>query len=54
VLDTAGRQAERRSVRTGRRNNSQIEVVDGLAAGERVILSSYAAFGNSPQLHITQ
>lgn len=54
VLDAAGRQAERRGVRTGRRNNSQVEVVDGLAAGERVILSSYAAFGNSPRLHITQ
>ncbi|WP_373989860.1 efflux RND transporter periplasmic adaptor subunit [Duganella sp. BuS-21] len=54
VLDAAGRNAERRTVRIGRRNNSQIEVLDGLAAGEKVILSSYAAYGNSPRLQITQ
>ncbi|MRW90072.1 efflux RND transporter periplasmic adaptor subunit [Duganella sp. FT80W] len=54
VLDAAGRSAERRTVRVGRRNNGQIEVLDGLAAGERVILSSYAAYGNSPRLQITQ
>jgi HlyD family secretion protein len=54
VLDAAGRSAQRRPVRIGRRNNSQIEVLDGLAAGDKVILSSYAAYGNSPRLHITQ
>jgi HlyD family secretion protein len=54
VLDASGRTAERRPVRTGRRNNSQVEVLAGLAAGDRVILSSYAAFGNSPRLQITQ
>lgn len=54
VLDAAGRSAERRAVRIGRRNNSQIEVLDGLSAGDKVILSSYAAYGNSPRLQITQ
>jgi len=54
VLDAAGRSAERRPVRIGRRNNSQIEVLGGLNAGDRVILSSYAAYGNSPRLQITQ
>lgn len=54
VLDAAGRQAERRAVRIGRRSNSQVEVLDGLAAGDKVILSSYAAYGNSPRLQITQ
>lgn len=54
VLDDSGRSAQRRAVRTGRRNNSQIEVLDGLKAGDKVILSSYAAYGNSPRLHITQ
>ena len=43
-----------RAVRVGRRNNSQLEVLDGLAAGDKVILSSYAAYGNSPRLQITQ
>jgi HlyD family secretion protein len=54
VLDAGGRQATRRAVRVGRRSNTQIEVLSGLAAGDRVILSSYAAFGNSPMLQITQ
>jgi HlyD family secretion protein len=54
VLDAAGRHAERRAVRIGRRNNSQVEILDGLAAGDKVILSSYAAYGNSPRLQITQ
>lgn len=54
VLDAAGRHAERRAVRIGRRSNSQVEVLDGLAAGDKVILSSYAAYGNSPRLQITQ
>nr|WP_315394050.1 efflux RND transporter periplasmic adaptor subunit [uncultured Duganella sp.] len=54
VLDAGGRGAQRRTVRIGRRNNSQIEVIEGLAAGDKVILSSYAAYGNSPRLQITQ
>jgi len=54
VVDAAGRDAQRRAVRIGRRSNSQIEVLDGLAAGDKVILSSYAAYGNSPRLRITQ
>lgn len=54
ALDEDGRGAQRRAVRTGRRSNSQIEVLDGLKAGDRVILSSYAAYGNSPRLQITQ
>ncbi|MYM69378.1 efflux RND transporter periplasmic adaptor subunit [Pseudoduganella sp. FT55W] len=54
VLDAAGRNAERRSVRIGRRSNSQVEVLNGLNAGEKVILSGYAAYGNSPRLQISQ
>jgi HlyD family secretion protein len=54
VLDVANRQAERRAVRIGRRSNSQVEILDGLTAGDKVILSSYAAYGNSPRLQITQ
>ncbi|HEX7988006.1 MAG TPA: efflux transporter periplasmic adaptor subunit, partial [Duganella sp.] len=54
VVDASGRGAQRRAVRIGRRNNSQIEVLEGLAVGDKVILSSYAAYGNSPRLQITQ
>jgi HlyD family secretion protein len=37
----AGKVAQRRAVRLGRRNPEQIEVLAGLAAGERIISSGY-------------
>jgi HlyD family secretion protein len=46
--------AERRSVRTGRRNASQVEVLSGLAAGEQVIVSSYAAWTKTPTLQLSK
>ena len=46
--------AERRAIRTGRRNNGQVEVMSGLAAGERVVVSSYANFGKASRLQFTQ
>lgn len=52
VLDADGRGARRRALRVGRRNNAQIEVLAGLAAGDKVIVSSYAAYGNSPRLQL--
>jgi HlyD family secretion protein len=44
VLGPDGSYATRRNVRLGRRNPQNIEVLDGLAPGERVILSSYGDF----------
>jgi HlyD family secretion protein len=44
VLDASGAAAERRAVRLGRRNTRFVEVIDGLAAGERVVTSSYASY----------
>jgi HlyD family secretion protein len=41
VLPKAGAVAERRAVRFGRRNPEQIEVLSGLAEGERIITSGY-------------
>jgi HlyD family secretion protein len=54
VVSRDGRSAERRTIRIGRRNNSQVEVPGGVAAGERVIVSSYAAFGNARRLQIAR
>jgi HlyD family secretion protein len=54
VLARDGATAERREIRTGRRNNSQVEVLAGLAAGERVVVSSYTAYGKSPRLQISK
>lgn len=42
VLDEDGASARRRDIVSGRRNNRFIEVREGLAAGERVITSSYS------------
>ncbi|HEY8495641.1 MAG TPA: HlyD family efflux transporter periplasmic adaptor subunit [Limnochordales bacterium] len=44
VISADGRTAERRDVRYGAVDGQMIEVVDGLAPGDRIIYSSYAAF----------
>jgi HlyD family secretion protein len=54
VLGADGRTASRRAIRSGRRSGAQVEVLAGLRAGERVIVSSYAAFGKSTALGISQ
>jgi len=54
VLERDGKLAARRAVRIGRRTQSQAEVLSGLAAGEKVVVSSYAAYGSSPRLQFTQ
>jgi HlyD family secretion protein len=54
ALTADGRHAVRREIRIGRRNNNQIEVLAGLAAGERVIVSGYALYGKSPKLELTE
>jgi HlyD family secretion protein len=51
VVAPAGDSAERRAIRVGRRNNAQVEIAEGLAPGERVIVSGYARFGDK-QLQI--
>jgi len=52
VLSPNGRSAERRKIRIGRRNNSQLEVASGLAAGERAIVSTYSGFDKAERLQI--
>jgi HlyD family secretion protein len=54
VLAPDGRSAERRMIRVGRRNNSQVDVASGLAPGERVIVSTYAGFGKAERLQIAK
>lgn len=41
VLAPGGGRAERRSIRIGRRNADQVEILAGLVPGDRVITSSY-------------
>jgi HlyD family secretion protein len=54
VLASDGASAERRAIRVGRRNNSQVEVADGLAPGERVLVSGYSRLGKAELLHISR
>jgi HlyD family secretion protein len=52
VVQPDGREALRRDIRTGRRNIGSIEVQDGLLPGDKVIVSSYAAFADRQRLEI--
>lgn len=50
VLNETGTEATRRSIRIGRQNIQHYEVLEGLLPGERVIVSSYDAFGGKDKL----
>lgn len=52
VLSEDGRQATRRAVRFGAIEGSMIEVLEGLAPGERIIYSSYSAFRAYPTIQL--
>jgi HlyD family secretion protein len=54
VVAPDGKTAERRAIRVGRHNDRQVEVASGLAPGEQVIVSAYAAFGKAEQLEIAR
>jgi HlyD family secretion protein len=50
VVDKSGRRAERRMIKTGRRNPLEVEVLGGLQPGERVLTSSYQGFADQTRL----
>ncbi len=52
VLDADGRHARQRPVQLGRRSRSQVEVLAGLQAGERVLVGPTAAYGSSTVLRL--
>ena len=52
VLNADGTKATKRSVRIGRQNPQYYEVLEGLAPGDKVIISSYDAFGDKDELLI--
>jgi len=52
VVNADGRTALRRRVRLGRRNAQQVEVVAGLRAGERVIVSDYGSFERIDRIYL--
>lgn len=46
VVDSEGKSAQKRNIKIGRQNIYSYEVLEGLSAGEKVIVSSYEPFGN--------
>ena len=54
VVTADGESVTRRAIRSGRRSSSQVEILSGLAPGEKVIVSSYAAFGNNERLQLSK
>jgi HlyD family secretion protein len=53
VLDADGQSAHRRRVKLGRRNTDQVEVLGGLAAGDRVITSDYSSYDKIDRIDLT-
>jgi HlyD family secretion protein len=54
VLAPDGRSALRRTVRPGRRSAEQLEILCGLAPGDRVITSTYRGWDNFDRINLTQ
>lgn len=50
VVDKDGKKAHRRSIRIGRQNPQFYEVLEGLEAGEKVIVSSYESYKDNQVL----
>lgn len=50
VVDPSGEFAQKRNIKIGRQNIYSYEVLEGLEPGEKVIVSSYDAFGNKEKL----
>lgn len=54
VVSDDGRTAQRRTIRIGRRSIEQLEVLSGLAAGERVITSDYTGLDQADRIVLTR
>jgi len=53
VLKNDGTTAERRLIKLGKKNQHYLQILEGLAAGERVITSNYNAFNQADIIQIT-
>ncbi|MBP5365415.1 MAG: efflux RND transporter periplasmic adaptor subunit [Bacteroidales bacterium] len=54
VVDKSGDFAVRRSIKIGRQNPKYYEVLSGLEAGEKVIISGYESFGDNNRVDFKQ
>jgi HlyD family secretion protein len=53
VVSSDGKSAQRRHIRVGRRSVEQLEILSGLAVGERVMISDYAALEKADRVLLT-
>ena len=53
-VDESGKFAVRRPIKIGRQNPQFYEVTDGLASGEKVIISGYELFGDNEKLILNE
>ena len=53
VLAEDGRSAERRRIKVGRRTTEQLEILSGLAVGERVMISDYTGLETADRIVLT-
>jgi HlyD family secretion protein len=50
VVDPAGKFADKRTIKLGRQNTREYEVLEGLQPGDKVVTSSYESFGGIDRL----
>jgi HlyD family secretion protein len=53
VVAPDGQSAQRRRIKVGRRTVEQLEITSGLAVGERVMISDYAALEKADRVLLT-
>jgi len=53
VVSSDGKSAQRRHIKVGRRSVEQLEILSGLAVGERVMISDYAALEKADRVLLT-
>lgn len=53
VLSSDGTYAQKRLIKTGRKNPQSVEILSGLKSGEKVITSSYSSFVDAEQINIS-
>ncbi len=54
VLASDGRSAHRQTIKIGRRNAGQIEILNGLAPGDQVVVAGFANAQAAPQFLVTE
>jgi len=54
VLSKDGATAQRRQIKVGRRTTEQLEILSGLATGERVVTSDYTSLDRAERIVLTE